>query len=150
MNWTKDKSLALSRFCVALFSMLLAALCCGAPWVFSWLTGLRGGALAGRAWYLCASLWAVAVPAAAVLYSLHMLLRSIADGEVFTAENVAQLRRISWCCIAAGLVLLASSLYYVPFLALSAAAAFVGLILRVVKNVFAEAVRIKHENDYTI
>ena len=37
-----------------------------------------------------------------------------------------------------------------PFLIVSAAAAFVGLILRVVKNVFAEAVRLKDENDYTI
>ena len=42
------------------------------------------------------------------------------------------------------------SLYYMPFLIVSAAAAFVGLILRVVKNVFAEAVRLKDENDYTI
>ena len=29
-------------------------------------------------------------------------------------------------------------------------AAFLGLILRVVKNVFSEAVRIKTENDFTI
>ena len=43
-----------------------------------------------------------------------------------------------------------SALYYMPFLIVSAAAAFVGLILRVVKNVFAEAVRLKDENDYTI
>ena len=41
-------------------------------------------------------------------------------------------------------------LYYMPFLLLSAAAAFVGLMLRVVKNAFAEAVNIKNENDYTI
>ena len=32
----------------------------------------------------------------------------------------------------------------------AAAAAFVGLMLRVVKNVFAQAVAIKAENDYTI
>lgn len=65
-------------------------------------------------------------------------------------ENVSILRLLSWCCIAAGLVCLFSALYYMPFLIVSAAAAFVGLILRVVKNVFAEAVRLKDENDYTI
>ena len=75
---------------------------------------------------------------------------NISEGEVFIPENVSILRLLSWCCIAAGLVCLFSALYYMPFLIVSAAAAFVGLILRVVKNVFAEAVRLKDENDYTI
>ena len=66
------------------------------------------------------------------------LLRNISEGEVFIPENVSILRLLSWCCIAAGLVRLFSALYYMPFLIVSAAAAFVGLILRVVKNVFAE------------
>lgn len=91
-----------------------------------------------------------AVPAAAALYGLWRLLRNISEGEVFIPENVSILRLLSWCCIAAGLVCLFSALYYMPFLIVSAAAAFVGLILRVVKNVFAEAVRLKDENDYTI
>ena len=88
--------------------------------------------------------------AAAALYGLWRLLRNISEGEVFIPENVSILRLLSWCCIAAGLVCLFSALYYMPFLIVSAAAAFVGLILRVVKNVFAEAVRLKDENDYTI
>ena len=32
MNWTMDKSLKLSRVCVAVFSVLLAALCISGPW----------------------------------------------------------------------------------------------------------------------
>ena len=88
--------------------------------------------------------------APAALYGLWRLLRNISEGEVFIPENVSILRLLSWCCIAAGLVCLFSALYYMPFLIVSAAAAFVGLILRVVKNVFAEAVRLKDENDYTI
>ena len=93
---------------------------------------------------------AAPAPAAAALYGLWRLLRNISEGEVFIPENVSILRLLSWCCIAAGLVCLFSALYYMPFLIVSAAAAFVGLILRVVKNVFAEAVRLKDENDYTI
>lgn len=90
------------------------------------------------------------MPAAITLWGLRRLLRNIGAGAVFIAENTSILRCISWCCIAAGLVYLASALYYMPFLVLSAAAAFVGLLLRVVKNAFAEAVCIKDENDYTI
>ena len=40
------------------------------------------------------------------------------------------------------------ALFY--FLLVAAAAAFIGLILRVVKNVFQQAMALKEENDYTI
>ena len=57
---------------------------------------------------------------------------------------------MSWCCLAAGLIFLASSFYYPAFFAFCAAAVFMALILRVIKNVFAQAEEIKKENDYTI
>ena len=57
---------------------------------------------------------------------------------------------MSWCCLAAGLIFLVSSFYYPAFFALCAAAVFMALILRVIKNVFAQAEEIKKENDYTI
>jgi len=41
-------------------------------------------------------------------------------------------------------------LLLLPFLLLAAGSGFMGLILRVVKNVFAEAIFIKEENDFTI
>ena len=52
--------------------------------------------------------------------------------------------------LSAGLIFLVSSFYYLPFFALCAAAVFMALILRVIKNVFAQAEEIKKENDYTI
>ena len=122
----------------------------GAPWLFRLLIRLRVQDLAGKFELFLVSTYTAAVPAAAALYGLWRLLRNISEGEVFIPENVSILRLLSWCCIAAGLVCLFSALYYMPFLIVSAAAAFVGLILRVVKNVFAEAVRLKDENDYTI
>lgn len=150
LEWNKDKSLRLSRFCVALFMVLLAALCLGAPWLFRLLIALRPAELSGKLPLFLASTYTVAAPAAAALYGLRKLLQNIGGGAVFVAENVSLLRLLSWCCIAAGLLCLASTLYYMPFLLISAAAAFMGLILRVLKNVFAEAVRLKNENDYTI
>ena len=60
------------------------------------------------------------------------------------------MRGLSWCCLTAGLICLISAVYYLPFLALAVMAVFMSLILRVIKNVFAEALALKEENDYTI
>ena len=81
---------------------------------------------------------------------LHRLLRNISEEEVFIQENVRSLRIMSWCLIAAALVYLVGSLFDWYLVVFAAAAAFVGLILRVVKNVFAQAVELKNENDFTI
>ena len=43
-----------------------------------------------------------------------------------------------------------SGFYYIAFWALCVAALFMALVLRVIKNVFAQAEKIKEENDYTI
>ena len=77
-------------------------------------------------------------------------LAGISLGEVFTAGNIALLRRCSWCCmiVAAICLLFTAALFY--FLLVAAAAAFIGLILRVIKNVFQQALALKEENDYTI
>lgn len=143
MKWNENRSLLLSRFCVGLFSILLLGLCIGAPYIFPKYFYSDSN-------YYCISMWAVALPAMVVLYALHKLLKNIANDAVFIAKNITYLRCISWCCIGAGIIFLASSLYDTSFLFLSAAAAFVGLILRVLKNVFSQAILIKTENDYTI
>ncbi len=81
---------------------------------------------------------------------LHRLLRNLRRERVFEQENVTLLRAISWLCIAVGVVTLVSGFYYTSFFLVAAAAAFCGLIVRVVKNVFEQAIEIKTENDYTI
>jgi len=45
---------------------------------------------------------------------------------------------------------LASSYYWIPWFAVGAAAAFMGLIVRVIKNVVAKAVSLQDDADYTI
>ena len=120
MNWTMDKSLKLSRVCVAVFSVLLAALCISGPWF--WKAVLHRENIA---WLYLAVTYSTAVPAALVLLCLHRLLK-----------NISQEDAAGWF-----------DWYLFVF---AAAAAFVGLMLRVVKNVFAQAVAIKAENDYTI
>ena len=100
--------------------------------------------------YFLATTYTTAIPAAAALYMMNRLLANIKREEVFTEKNTGYLRGMSWCCLAAGLIFLISSFYYPAFFALCAAAVFMALILRVIKNVFAQAEEIKKENDYTI
>ena len=54
------------------------------------------------------------------------------------------------CCAGAAVVCLAAAYIYLPFAFLGVAAAFMALIVRVLKNAFAQAVHMKDELDYTI
>lgn len=152
--WNEEKSARLSRVCVAAVLVLTAAACVTAPFLVQRLAGVQliNGRTVGQvrvpllaALYLCAAL------AAAALWDLRALLILAAGQEVFCARSVLLLRRLSWYCFGAAAVLLAAAFPAWPPLALlCAAAGFMGLILRVLKNVFVEAVRLKTENDYTI
>lgn len=150
MKWNDDKSLLLTRACVWLSAAALVLLCVGAPWFFSWFIQKRLILPPHSRDYFLVTTYTVAVPAAVALYMMNRLLANIRKEEVFTEKNTRYLRGMSWCCLAAGLIFLVSSFYYLPFFALCAAAVFMALILRVIKNVFAQAEEIKKENDYTI
>lgn len=150
MNWNKDKSLALSQVCVWIFAVLLAAGAVGAPWVFRLFIETRGEILDGTLPYFLTSTYTTVFPVTAALILLYRLLSNIKRGDVFQQGNVRCLRGLSWCCLTAGLICLISAVYYLPFLALAVMAVFMSLILRVIKNVFAEALALKEENDYTI
>ena len=81
---------------------------------------------------------------------LVKLLLLVRQHLVFTDRAVSCLRTISWCCfIEAGLLLVGVTCFFMmPVLAF--VVGFLGLVLRVVKNVIEEAVVLKNENDVTI
>jgi len=96
--------------------------------------------------YLC-----FCIPAAGALLALDRLLCAVRREEVFTTGNVRYLRVISWCCFAAGAILLVGSfIININLIILAVLAAFFGIVIRVVKNLFAAAVALKDENDFTI
>lgn len=148
--WNKKRSLALSKFAVVLFMVALAAALIGAPWLVGWVLRISPHATESDTTFFLITLYSGGIPAAYLLVLLYRLLQNIGKGQVFTASNVSCLRRISWSCIAGAVICLVSALYFLPWLIVAIAAAFVGLIVRVVKNVMAEAVQIKEENDFTI
>lgn len=99
---------------------------------------------------LIATIYACALPGLIALFALDRLLANIKVKDVFIEKNVKYLRIISWCSFAVSAILFVSGFYYLLFLLIAVAAAFFGLILRVVKNVIEQAVAIKKENDFTI
>ena len=87
----------------------------------------------------------------AVLLNLFRLLGRVEKGAVFVAENVRSLRRIALCCALAALICIpAGAVLYFPFACMGIAAGFMALIVQVLKNTFAQAVRMKDELDLTV
>lgn len=149
MNWNENKSVRLSQVCVVVFAALLLLLDVFCYAAVTWFIRLRGmpwqtGILMMITIYLCSVFGWV------LLWKLWRLLRNIRSQVVFDAENVALLRTVSWCCVGAGSICLASSVYYLPFSAVAIAAGFMALIVRIVKNVFEQAILMKDDLDLTI
>lgn len=88
--------------------------------------------------------------AAGVLICLWKLLGNILDGQVFIPQNTRLLRVISFLLFFATIIFAVAGYFYMPFFLLSVCAAFITLIVRVVKNCFAAAIILKDENDMTI
>ena len=84
------------------------------------------------------------------MYSLIRLLINIRRDNTFIRKNVLYLFTISWCCFAVAVICLAGGFRYIPMLVIAVASAFMGVILRVVKNVMQSAVELQQENDLTI
>ena len=99
--------------------------------------------------WIKAILYVILLPAFVADISLLALLNLVASGKVFTNLAVYLLRLISICCFAEVILFGALSIFFLLSLVVSFAALFLGIVLRVVKNVIEEATLIKNENDFT-
>lgn len=81
---------------------------------------------------------------------LFSLLLKVKKGQVFTPVVVSRIRGISWCCYLLCVLFAGLGIWFQLSFIVSFAAAFLGLCLRVVKNVMEEATQIKQENDLTV
>ncbi len=148
--WNGEKSICLSKLCVLVFAVMLICTTLTAPWLVRWLMDFSRADLAGKEAFFLITIYSGSVPAAVLLFSLYRLLRRIELEQVFITANVEYLRRISWSCFAGAIICFASMPYYFPWVFVAVAAAFMGLIVRVVKNVIAQAVELKDESELTI
>ncbi len=161
--WNKQRSLLLSKIAVILFMVLLLVLLVAAPWLAMWFGPRLGfwlgpwlglGAISSvyvtQPSFFLATIYTGGVAAAGVLVYLYRFLNNLGKGAVFTKQNVSFLRRISWFCFAGAAIAFISGFYYIPWFIVALAGAMLALLMRVVKNLLAEAVALKEENDFTI
>ncbi len=128
--------------------ILLIAAAVFAPWLVR--QSFIYTEMSGWQVYFLTTVYVGCVPAALLLISLFCLLRRIERGDVFITKNVESLRHISWYCIAGAVISAVSVIYYFPWIMVAVAAAFMGLIVRVVKNVVARAVSLQDDANFTI
>ncbi len=150
--WNSQRSALLSLVIVRMCYVLLAVCCVLAPWIVRYYDEIVNIPTGQPSCFvpLLVTLYC-AVPAAAVaLVCLDKLLGNVRRDEPFIESSVKYLRIISWCCYAEAVVFIYFSFIKQFAVLVMVGFAFVGLILRVVKNVFQQAVALREENDYTI
>ena len=153
--WSHDNSTVLSLICTRIVAAAVIVCAFFVPGIVGYYTnsqynGREAIAPTGRM-QVTAGIYICLLIALFILYMLDRLLSNIRKEEIFIPQNVSYLRGISWACFAMCVPCLLVSVYGSQiFLFIMVAAAFMGLILRVVKNVIEAAVLIKEENDYTV
>jgi hypothetical protein len=140
-------SLTLCVTYIAVGMVILVA--AGLPWILeqnsivrTLLSGERTAILAG--YYCCLPFLLL------TLWKVRRLLANIQKEEVFTEENVKLLATIRNCCAGIFLVCLIAGLFFFPLLLLVAILGFLCLMMQVLKQVMAQAVAIREENDLTV
>ncbi len=78
------------------------------------------------------------------------ILHRVKKGLVFTIKSVSLIRGLSWSCVLMCFVCLGLGVYFQLAFIVAFLAVFLGLCMRVVKNVIEQATLIKSENDLTI
>jgi hypothetical protein len=152
--WTKTRSLILSRILVTAFTALIVMLGAFVPFFADWFSDISDGVglfgAASVALPVSIGLYICEVFALAAMGALHILLRNIAADEIFIEQNTKCLRAISWDCMLAGCVFAVLGFWRILFWLPAFFIIMFGLIMRVLKNVFEQAVEIKAENDFTV
>ncbi len=150
--WNKDKSVILSKILIIIMTVGIAVSCVIAPYLvreYDERVILEAG-LPSVYLPLLVTLYCCVPPALTALISLYMLLKNIQKNNPFIKTNITYLRIISYCCFAGAVIFVYFAILRPFAWVIVAAALFFGIILRVVKNCFQQAVAIREENDFTI
>lgn len=146
--WNRDKSLQLSIISVKLFIAIgVVFLIGGYPITNSYVAYIHQ---TGPFYTILITGYICLLFAFFIFHYLLKLLTNIKHDQVFIEANEQYLRKISWLCMSVAFVCLLASFGYVTFVLVAIVFAFIALILRVVKNVIAQAIILKSENDFTI
>ena len=84
------------------------------------------------------------------LGEVWLLLKNLQKEQVFTYGNVKSLAIIRSCCLGIFVVCVAAGCFFLPLLLVAAVLGFLGLMMQVLKQVMAQAVALREENDLTV
>lgn len=143
---SKNLSVTLTQILLAALVISLAAACFFLPSIYRMFYGNEQELFTVT---ICC-IYFSAGPAFAAAGAIYKLLANIKKGNVFTVKNVSYIRFVSWCCFIETLIYLILGFTRFGAFIIAFGAAFIWMILRVVKNVLDEATEIKSENEYTI
>ncbi len=149
---SNERSILYSKIIIVVFGILLLLVDLRGPWVIRYLLELSPANYFGNVAHtlMLVYLYLCNIPAYIVLAQLFLLLKRITKGEIFTVINIKCFRVVSWCCLIVGVITLPFILIWPLLSVVALAAGLVGLILRIVKNVFEQAVSMKDELDFTV
>lgn len=150
MTWSHRQSIVLTKICILIFMAGYLAVIASCPVIMDIFVRLSISASGKSKWLFTSTVYTCAIPIGILLWSLWQLVKEIGLEEIFTAANIQRLRRISWMCFLVAFFCLLSMLYYVFWGIIGACFAFMGLLIRVIKNIFEQARDLKEEADYTI
>ena len=151
--WTKTKSLLLSRILTVVVAAVFVLVAFVLPLMVEFYDMISEpiGLIKGEIFIpFCIGLYIAIALALVALFFMHKLLDNISSEIVFDNANTKCLRIISWCCILAALDFFILCLWRYIFVMPAVIVMMLGLMMRVLKNVFDKAVEIKSENDFTI
>ena len=144
-----ERSLNLTIGVVIILSIFLAVMLFAAPSIFTAYCEFDNNseealkALIG-VFYGC-------TPSASLtLFFTFKFLNNLKKGEVFTKQTVKFLKILSYTCLSVVPLSIPLCFFFLAGFPIPAAAAFMWLILRVLKNAFEYGSEIKNENDLTV
>ena len=144
----ESKSLTLSIIFTTVFALAMAFLTVSIPWLVPFLCIIMEHEGIEAFMTVIAYISLPAGWGAVVL--LYKILFNVKKKKVFVPENVKYLNILSLLCIYVGIVCAVAMFKYFGFLFVGISAFFIGLVIRIVRNIIEEAIQIKEENDMTI
>ncbi len=144
----KNRSLKLSIAFTTFFAILLAFLTASAPWSVSIICKIfKHEHLTNFLIFMTY----LAIPAGwGAIVLLYKILFNVRNKKIFLEDNVKYLTILSWLCFYVGIISLIGAINFVAFVLVSLSALFIGLIVRVVRNIIEETISLKEDSDLTI
>lgn len=150
MTWSHHQSIVLTKICILIFMAGYLAVVISCPMMMDVFVRFSVSAAGKSKWLFVSTVYACTIPMGILLCRLWRLVEAIGLEEIFTIENIRYLRHISWMCFLIAVICLVSMAYYVFWGIIGSCFAFMGLLIRVIKNTFEKAKDLKEEADYTI